>query len=28
MWNFFYENVGRFLKGEPLTNLVDKKLGY
>jgi phosphoglycerate dehydrogenase-like enzyme len=28
MWNFFFENVGKFLKGEPLTNLVDKKLGY
>jgi D-2-hydroxyacid dehydrogenase (NADP+) len=28
MWSFFFENVGRFLKGETLTNLVDKKLGY
>jgi phosphoglycerate dehydrogenase-like enzyme len=28
MWNFFYDNVGKFLKGEPLTNVVDKKLGY
>ena len=28
MWRFFFENVGKFLRGEPLTNLVDKKLGY
>jgi D-2-hydroxyacid dehydrogenase (NADP+) len=28
MWRFFFENVGKFLRGEPLTNLVNKKLGY
>jgi D-2-hydroxyacid dehydrogenase (NADP+) len=28
MWRFFFDNVGKFLKGEPLTNIVDKKLGY
>jgi phosphoglycerate dehydrogenase-like enzyme len=28
MWSIFFENVGRFVKGEPLTNTVDKKLGY
>jgi phosphoglycerate dehydrogenase-like enzyme len=28
MWSIFDENLGRYAKGEPLTNLVDKKLGY
>ena len=28
VWEIFGENVGRFLRGEPLTNVVDKKLGY
>ena len=28
MWSIFFENVGKFVKGEPLTNQVDKKLGY
>jgi phosphoglycerate dehydrogenase-like enzyme len=28
MWSIFFENVGRFVKGEDLTNTVDKKLGY
>ena len=28
MWSIFHENVGHFVKGEPLTNTVDKKLGY
>jgi phosphoglycerate dehydrogenase-like enzyme len=28
MWSIFFENVGHFVKGEPLTNTVDKKLGY
>ena len=28
MWSIFFENVGRFVKGEPLSNTVDKKLGY
>lgn len=28
MWSIFFENVGKFVKGEPLTNTVDKKLGY
>ena len=28
MWSIFHENVGRFTKGEQLTNQVDKKLGY
>ena len=28
MWSIFFENVGKFVKGEPLTNTVDKRLGY
>jgi phosphoglycerate dehydrogenase-like enzyme len=28
MWSIFHENVGKFVKGEALTNTVDKKLGY
>ena len=28
MWSIFHENLGRYLRGETLTNLVDKKLGY
>lgn len=28
MWSIFFENVGRFVKGQELTNIVDKKLGY
>ena len=28
MWSIFFENVGHFVKNEPLTNTVDKKLGY
>lgn len=28
MWSIFFENVGHFVKGEPLRNLTDKKLGY
>jgi phosphoglycerate dehydrogenase-like enzyme len=28
MWSIFFENVGRFVKGQDLTNTVDKKLGY
>jgi len=28
MWTIFFENVGHFVKGEPLRNLTDKKLGY
>ena len=28
MWSIFFENVGHFVKGEPLVNVVDKKLGY
>ncbi len=28
MWSIFFENVGHFLKNEPLKNLTDKKLGY
>ena len=26
--NVFYDNVGRWLRGEPLRNVVDKKLGF
>lgn len=28
MWSIFYENVGHFVRGEPLRNVTDKKLGY
>jgi phosphoglycerate dehydrogenase-like enzyme len=28
MWSIFFENVGHFVRGEPLTNTVDKTLGY
>lgn len=28
MWSIFYENVGRFVRGESLTNVTNKKLGY
>lgn len=28
VWSIFFENVGRFVKGQELTNTVDKKLGY
>jgi phosphoglycerate dehydrogenase-like enzyme len=28
MWSIFHENLGRYQKGEQLSNLVDKKLGY
>jgi phosphoglycerate dehydrogenase-like enzyme len=28
MWSIFFENVGHFVKGEPLKNVTDKKLGY
>lgn len=28
MWSIFFENVGHFVKNEPLRNLTDKKLGY
>jgi len=28
MWTIFFENVGHFVKGEPLRNVTDKKLGY
>jgi D-3-phosphoglycerate dehydrogenase len=28
MWSIFHENLGRYLRGELLTNLVDKTLGY
>lgn len=28
MWAIFSENIGRFTRGEDLTNVVDKKLGY
>jgi phosphoglycerate dehydrogenase-like enzyme len=28
VWSIFGDNVDRFLKGEPLLNVVDKKLGY
>ncbi|MCC6178914.1 MAG: D-2-hydroxyacid dehydrogenase [Chloroflexi bacterium] len=28
VWSIFSENIGHFLKGEPLTNVVDKHLGY
>jgi phosphoglycerate dehydrogenase-like enzyme len=28
MWSIFHDNVGRFLRGEQLTNVCDKKLGY
>jgi phosphoglycerate dehydrogenase-like enzyme len=28
MWSIFFENVGHFLKGEPLKNVTDKRLGY
>jgi phosphoglycerate dehydrogenase-like enzyme len=27
-WRVFAENVGRFVRGEPLENVVDKKRGY
>jgi phosphoglycerate dehydrogenase-like enzyme len=26
--NVFYDNVGRWLRGEPLRNVVDKRLGF
>lgn len=28
MWQIFFDNVGHFVRGEPLTNVTDKKLGY
>jgi phosphoglycerate dehydrogenase-like enzyme len=28
MWSIFHDNLGRYLRGDVLTNLVDKKLGY
>jgi len=28
MWSIFFENVGHFVKGEPLRNVTDKRLGY
>ncbi len=28
MWSILFENVGHFLRGEPLRNVTDKKLGY
>jgi len=28
VWSIFSDNVGRFVRGEPLTNVVDKRLGY
>lgn len=28
VWRIFEENLGRFERGEPLMNVVDKKLGY
>lgn len=28
VWRIFEENLGRFKRGEPLTNVVDKRLGY
>lgn len=28
MWSIFFENVGHFVKGEPLRNLTNKRLGY
>ncbi len=28
VWSIFHENVGHFVRGEPLTNTVDKTLGY
>ncbi|TAK25463.1 MAG: D-2-hydroxyacid dehydrogenase [Chloroflexota bacterium] len=28
MWSIFIENLGHFVRKEPLTNMVDKKLGY
>jgi phosphoglycerate dehydrogenase-like enzyme len=28
MWTIFFENVGHFVKGEPLKNVTDKRLGY
>jgi phosphoglycerate dehydrogenase-like enzyme len=28
VWKIFEENLGRFERGEPLMNVVDKKLGY
>jgi phosphoglycerate dehydrogenase-like enzyme len=27
-WSIFAENLGRFVRGEPLTNVVDKRRGY
>jgi phosphoglycerate dehydrogenase-like enzyme len=28
VWLIFRENVGRFVRGEPLTNVIDKRRGY
>ena len=28
VWRIFEENLGRFERGEPLMNVVDKNLGY
>ena len=28
MWSIFFENIGHFVRGEQLSNLTDKKLGY
>ena len=28
MWDIIKENIGHFIKGEPLVNTVDKRLGY
>lgn len=28
VWSIFHENVGRFVRGEPLTNVIDKRRGY
>jgi phosphoglycerate dehydrogenase-like enzyme len=28
MWSIFFENVGHFVRGETLSNLTDKRLGY
>lgn len=28
MWSMVEENIGRFIRGEPLLNTVDKRLGY
>jgi phosphoglycerate dehydrogenase-like enzyme len=28
MWSIFFENVGHFVRHEPLRNLTDKRLGY